>query len=142
MISNRLHFIECIKSFDSRWGYSIANRLVIPSLTPDQLGKFRTGELNLDTLIKAILTNGLSINLRSLNRVLKLRFWILLGTGPQKCGAILYRLQANRRGAIRLFSRQIAGPRSWYAADPRRSTGCLRPTNAWLCDGQSPENVG
>ena len=31
----------------------VANRLVIPSLKPEQLAKFATGELNLDSLTKA-----------------------------------------------------------------------------------------
>jgi hypothetical protein len=30
----------------------VANRLVIPSITPEQLGKFRSGELRLDSLTK------------------------------------------------------------------------------------------
>jgi len=31
----------------------VANRLVVPDLTPDQLSQFANGELNLDTLVKA-----------------------------------------------------------------------------------------
>jgi len=37
----------------------VANRLVIPSLIPDQLTKFGTGELNLDTLTKAYINERL-----------------------------------------------------------------------------------
>lgn len=37
----------------------VANRLVIPSLKPEQLAKFATGELNLDSLTKAYINERL-----------------------------------------------------------------------------------
>ena len=37
----------------------VANRLVIPSLTSEQLAKFATGELNLDMLTKQYINNAL-----------------------------------------------------------------------------------
>jgi len=38
----------------------VANRLVIPTLTPDQLEQFRTGELNLDRLTRAYIQEHLA----------------------------------------------------------------------------------
>ena len=37
----------------------VANRLVIPSLTPDQLAKFSSGDLNLDSLTKSYIHDRL-----------------------------------------------------------------------------------
>ena len=37
----------------------VANRLVIPSLKPEQLAKFATGELNLDSLTKSYINDKL-----------------------------------------------------------------------------------
>ena len=49
----------------------VANRLVIPSLKPEQLAKFATGELNLDILTKTYINERFEYQLHSFSRVLK-----------------------------------------------------------------------
>jgi hypothetical protein len=46
----------------------VANRLVIPSLKPEQLAKFATGEVSLDSLTKAYINERLEISLHSFSR--------------------------------------------------------------------------
>ena len=49
----------------------LANRLVIPSLKPEQLTEFATGALNLDVLTKRFINDGSNISSRLFRPALK-----------------------------------------------------------------------